>query len=296
MPVRSEYYLNLPGELTIGVTSNRELELTASDELLLGAYLPEVGVTQSSTSADVMVHHTQSADGTLRTGNGEVEINDQWGDTMPSDLPHLLYSIARGLWLQRGYFPTHAACVGQENHTLLPGHSGVGKTTTALTAVTNFGQKILSGNTTLLRFDGGSMQAVAGTRTMTLRTEDFEKGTYPTARSLEYGDRTAFELAPNLQASTPKNIGRVALVRLSSGMQASTKLSELSALHKLYPYFLDTEYADCIVAGGRAVFLGDTPRRAREDLVAKLGRSIKGISVIEAIGDKRFLAEKAVTV
>lgn len=294
MPVRSEYCLTLPGELNIGLTSDRELELSVLDELLLGAYLPEVEITQTLDNADLMLRHTESADKALRVGSEEIEINDQWGDTMPDDLPHLLYSVARGLWLKRGYFPTHAACVGDGDYILLPGHSGVGKTTTVLTVVTDLDQKLLSGNTTLIRFDGDTMQAVAGTRTMTLRTEDFERGNYPTTRSLEYGSRTAFELVHNLQASAPKNIGRIALVRLSGGMAASTELSELSALHKLYPYFLDTEYTDCIVAGGRAVFLGDTPERARADLVANLSQSLKDISVVEAIGDKQFLAQKAV--
>lgn len=262
MPTRSEFYLSLPGDLTIGVASDRELELSSLNTLLLGAYLPEVRVDQSPKITDLMIIHTESDDRVLRVGQGEIEVRDKWDETMPDDLPHLLYSVARGIWLRRGYFPTHAACVGNKDFVLMPGHSGVGKTTTALTAITDFDQKLLSGNTTLVRFDESGMQAFAGTRTMTLRTEDFEQGNFETVRSVEYGDRTAFELSSDMQVSGQRAIGRIALVRLNGEEGTLTQLSDLSALNKLYPYFIDTEYTDCIIAGGGDVFIGETPEQS----------------------------------
>ncbi|MDB5184509.1 MAG: hypothetical protein JWN38_317 [Candidatus Saccharibacteria bacterium] len=294
MSVQSEHYLSLPGDLHIALTSDRELPLGEKEALLLGAYLPDVRVLDAAPSTIAMaIHHIESADMHLSVGADEMEIHDSWGTSFPGDLPHLLYSVARTLWLQRGYFPTHAACVGSDTYALMPGHSGVGKTSTALEAVTHYNQKLLSGNTTLIQFNEiGDVQAIAGTKTMTLQTEDFERGEYASVRSVEYGNRTAFEVPSDQQAEAPQSIGRIALVRLSDGRSAWTTLSPASALHTLYPYFLDTEYADCIVGQGGAVYLGDTPPAARQQLTVKLGLALANVSVLSGMGTAPFLAEK----
>ncbi len=294
MPIRSEHYLSLAGNLHIAITSDRELVLGEKEELLLGAYLPDVKVLESSPGKiDMTLHHVESADISVAAGSDEIEIHDTWGEVFPEDLPHLLYSVARSIWLKRGYFPTHAACVGDTTFTLLPGHSGVGKTTTALEAVERYGQKLLSGNTTLMQFnEAGELQAIAGTRTMTLKTEDFERGGYDSVRSMEYGNRTAFELSIEKQAEGPKNIGRIALVRLNNGPCAWSEISPLSALHTLYPYFLDSEYADCIVGQGNAIYLGDTPTAARVRLTVGLKQVLEVTPVRTGIGTAQYLAEK----
>jgi hypothetical protein len=297
MPVQSEHYLSLPGNLHIAITSDRELPLGKKDELVLGAYLPDVKVLNSApNTVDMTLHHVESADVSLAIGDDEIEIHDTWNQTFSGDVPHLLYSVARSLWLERGYYPTHAACVGDTSFTLMPGHSGVGKTTAALEAVTHHGQKLVSGNTTLVQFgEAGGIQAIAGTKTMTLKTEDFERGEYNSLRSVEYGNRTAFELAGDMLVNEPKDIGRIALVRLSDGHTEWSELSPLRALHTLYPYFLDTEYADCIVGQGKAVYLGDSPPAARTQLTAKLGHVLANIPVGSGMGSAQFLAGKIAT-
>ncbi|HSX32850.1 MAG TPA: hypothetical protein VLF91_00735 [Candidatus Saccharimonadales bacterium] len=294
MSVRSEHYLSLPGDLHIGITSDRELFLGESEELLLGAYLPDVQLLDAAPSnLDMMLHHVESPAVHLVAGRSEIEIHDSWKESFPDDLPHLLYSVARSLWLRRGYFPTHAACVGDDVYTLMPGHSGVGKTTVALEAITRHDQKLLSGNTTLIQCsEAGDLRAIAGTRSMTLKTEDFKRGEYDSLRSMEYGNRTAFELPIDMQAAGPKTIGRVALVRLSDGFNAWRQLPPLSALHTLYPYFLDTEYADCLVGQGNALYIGDTPSAAREQLAAQLRRAVVDLTVSTGTGSAEFLAEK----
>jgi len=294
MPAQTEHYLSLPGDVHIGITSSQELLLGEKEELLLGAYLPEVKVLDSPLrKVDMAIHHVESADASLAVGNDEIEIHDKWNESFPDDLPHLLYSVARTLWLRRGYFPTHAACVGDATFTLMPGHSGVGKTTTALEAVSQYDQKLLSGNTTLIQFnEAGGMQAIAGTKTMTLETEDFERGEYDSVRSVQYRSRTAFELPANKQANGPQNVGRIALVRLSAGLDTWSTPSPLSALHTLYPYFLDAEYADCIVAHGKAIYLGDTPAASRVKLTQELGYTLVSTPVNTGIGSAEFLAQK----
>jgi hypothetical protein len=297
MSVQSEHYLSLPGNLHIGIISDRELPLGEKQELLLGAYLPDVKVLDSSPSTvDMTLCHVESTEVSLATGSDEIEIHDTWSESFSKDLPHLLYSIARSLWLKRGYFPIHAACVGDTEFTLMPGHSGVGKTTTALEVVTQHGQKLLSGNTTLVQFgEADELRAIAGTKTMTLKLEDFEQGEYEAVRSLSYGNRIAFELPVDLQTSKPKDIGRIALVRLSNGLSEWSELSPLSALHTLYPYFLDTEHTDCIVGQGKAVYLGETPPYARSLLTDRLGRALANISLGTGMGSAQFLAEKLST-
>ena len=82
------------------------------------------------------------------------------------------------------------------------------------------------------------------------------------------------------------------MVRLTDGMNAWSGLSPLRATHSVYSYFLDTEYADCIVAQGSGVYLGKTPLDMREYLAEALHRTLADIPVGSGVGSAAFLAEQ----
>ena len=291
---RSEYYISLPGNIIIGITSTIELDL-AEKELYLGAYLPNAKIlNRHAIAPHITLHHIESSDRRLTIGKDEIELHDEWRNSFPDDLPHLLYSIARTLWIPRGYYPTHSTCIGKkDDFTLLLGHSGMGKSTITLELVRQFNYKMLSGNNTLIHFtESSGIQAVAGTQIMTLKTKDFEQAEYKTKRSFIYGDRIAFELADDQQSQCPQNIGKIALVRLSDGVKTWSRLSPLSAVHTSYPYILDTIHADCIVAGGNAIYIGDASPDSRIHLANMLTQTLTTIPVNNGVGSVTFLTEK----
>ena len=290
----AEYYLELAGGVTIGLTSTTELPLGEREELLLGASLPGLRITQAAHEPPaMMLHHIESDDAGMRQGEDVIELRDRWNGSLSPDLPHLLHAIARGLWLQRGLYPAHAVCIGKDDFVLLPGHSGVGKSSTALAAVSS-GYKVYSGDNTLVRIDDtGILRAVGGNRPMTLRTADFQARQSGIGAKLAYGDRTVFLMEDDRYASQPEvAIGRIGLIRLTGGCEYWERLSPLSALHNLYPYFLDSERADTVVAGGRGLFKGETPAAARDRLVTGLVAVLPSLPVFKGMGDTSFVLDR----
>ncbi len=298
MPERSAYTLRLPGEVVLGLSSTGCLDLYEDERLLLGAYLPEVHI-EDGLAGDVEVHirHVESTDVGLTQGSREIELRDEWNNAYSPDLPFLLSSVARSLWLQRGIYPVHAACVGDNALSLLPGGSGAGKSTVSLEAVTNHGQKMFSGNTTLIRFLGDGMEALAGTRTMTLITADFNRRRYDVTHSVTYGDRTAFQLEPECYAPAAaqyadRRVGQVALVRLADRTPYWQRLTPASVLHRLYPQFLDTAREDTVFADGTGLYAGWTPAMAKRSLVKGLQAALTDVSVWHGTGDAQYLAQR----
>ncbi len=293
MSMHNEYCLSLPGELTIGITSTGELPLTENEELLLGAYLPGVKVLDVfPDKADVMLHHCESTDKGLTQGVEEIEVRDKWNNEFPADLPHLIYSIARSRWLMKGIYPVHAACIGDGTYTLMPGHSGVGKTSTALSVLNQGHQKLFSGNTTLIEFsEGNTLRAIAGTRTMTLKTRDFETQVGNIETKMEYGDRTAFLLDEEAYSNRPiVDIGRIALVQITDSGINWTKLEPAAALHILYTYFLDQLHSDTVIAGGEDLYIGYMSHETGLNLVRQLKHVLEEVDVFRGIGNKELLA------
>src|SRR4051812_44373203 len=66
--------------------------------------------------------------------------------TLPGDMIHLLYGMARKHWLEHQIFPVHSACVGNSKvgYFLIVGENGAGKSTTALNLIANHGAKLYS--------------------------------------------------------------------------------------------------------------------------------------------------------
>jgi len=202
------------------------------------------------------------------------------GDVTLPDAYHLLYGHVRKALLARDNYPVHAACVGHEaGYALLVGHSGSGKTTLTEKLLAQ-GYKLYSGNKTVMRKQGSGLQAIAGTRTMTALDATF--------------NRQAYLLPDAAYAPTPTvPIKNIFIVRVNDGVAEDQRLEPLSALHTLYPYFMDAVNADVIV-DGKTVFDGHVDMGVKSRLVETLGRALETIPVRKISGSIAYMAQRVI--
>ena len=300
MPVSSEYTMHLPASVVIGVSSTSEFVIEDRERLLLGAYLPGVKVTDGiDPRVNSMVYHIESKRLGLRQSDDAVEVRDTWNGRFSMDLPHLLYGIARASWLRKNLFSAHAACIARSDGlvTLMPGHSGTGKSTVTLALAKAYDHRVFSGNTTLIDVASGRIEAVAGTHTMTLKTDDFQRSGIEASSFYEYGDRTAFQLSPEYYAQARKlTVGRIALLQLSDTRRMRRSADPASALHQLYPYLLDTVHQDVITSGGSGLYVGPSAPENRLALLRGLRDALKRVPVRQVMGSSGQVAEELATV
>jgi len=249
------------------------------ETMVLQAHVPGL-VPGSEGGADLSLLHDPQQARNIAGDFPHMVLGCGWSAAKAADLPHLLYGMARRAWLEAGLYPVHAACVscGDGGAILLVGHSGSGKTTLAQRLIERHGCKLLSGNKTLVRFDEtGALQAVAGTITMTALDKNRQ--------------RFAWRLPPDQYGEAPTPVRSIAIVRLNDGVAEEQRLSPMSALHSLYPFFLDAVNADVIV-GGTEVFDGAISGAARKTLALRLQDLLSGISVHAYSGSIEHLAQK----
>jgi hypothetical protein len=199
----------------------------------------------------------------------------------PADVPHYLYGLVRLELLKKGLFPVHAACVGGGGrYGLIAGHSGDGKTTVAMKLVADGGCMLFSGNKTVVDLSKpGKIIAVGGTRTVT--TKDAT------------GLRKSFRLEEGqYETSSRVEISAIFRIRLNDGHDRAALMPELSALHALYPFFLDAVNADVILDGGGRVLSGEPPAGTRERLARGLAAALKAVPAYEVTGSSAFVASE----
>lgn len=277
--------------------------------MLASAYLPGlrfVGADQLDQSQEscLQVSFIPSQKPRLRRLAQRVELYDRWqGQGSLLDLLHLSYSVCRLRWLEMGLYCVHSACVGKDSHTLLVGHSGSGKTTTALKMAESAGLQIFSGNKTLLAVGADGIRAVAGTRTMT-RTAAAEKASQvqavdqsPACLAVGYQERLAYSLDEGAYSSAQSvPVSAIALIRLNDGVQEETALESLSAMHKLFPFFLDMVNADTVLGAGAVVFSGSAGKRGdagqKQVLSRALAAALKAVPVYSLSGSLDFVADR----
>jgi hypothetical protein len=310
------YSIYLPGALLMRVEAPVPVFDEESARILAEAYLPGadfVGVHSRNGALHVCtkeptitVRFVESTATSLTVQAGNYTLADAWnGEASLMDLLFLCYGAARRAWLKRGLYPVHAAALsmGDGGLTLLVGHSGSGKTALTLSAVAR-GHKVFSGNKTLVRIDGQGdrtvLTAVAGTRPMTTKAEDVARHLDLGKFNTGYQGRSAFYLAKEHYAATaPSVVTGIVLPRLNDGVTKRKFMGPVSALHKLYPYFMDAVNADIVLAGGKCVLSGEPRPRVRELLAAGLGAALSGdelssgmsaaLSVVEVEGSLEFV-------
>jgi len=141
--------------------------------------------------------------------------------------------------------------------------------------VEHHGFKLFSGNKTVVKFDeSGGLIAVAGTRTMT---------------ALDAGlRRFAYKMPEDSYATGPVLIKSIGLIKINEGVEETQKLAPLSALHTLYPYFMDAVNADVIV-NGKDVFDGSPITSVKPTLTSNLQRLLQHTPVIKSSGSILYL-------
>lgn len=285
----------LPGNLSARLTSDvKELVLEPHARMLFRAYVPGLEVSNAViASPDFTIRHKESDARKLVRGSQTTTIFDAWNGQVPFDIYHILYGLTRLELLKKGLYPVHSVCVrGKSGNVLIVGHSGSGKSTTALELVQSAGMTMVSGNKTVIKFsEEHRMQVVAGTPTMTIRESDRKRYSTVIGENVSYYNRLAFELKPE-QYTTPTNEDLVAVVvvLLNDGIQDCSRVSPDSAAHKLYPYYLDAVNADTLVCGNTAVLDGTPTHEAKVRLATGLGKALQHTPVYSVVGSLAYVS------
>ncbi len=286
-------FFSLPGNLTLKIESDFLQILHPEDLLLAQAYLPglkPISVPESTIADIILTHHQTTEPASFEeTERCTVVFHDTWTDRVSMDTFFLLYGLLRRALMDQHLFSVHAACVEDDaGAILLVGHSGAGKSRTALALLQN-GKRLFSGNKTVVAWTAsGSMEAIAGTQTMTRHNERKTKS----EKEILYGEREAFIVTE--QPYTKRShvpIRAIVFVRLNDGVESNEHLSHASALHRLFPFFLDLVNADVLIGTAGNILTDKRPEGIESFLIMHLKNSIKAIPVLRIEGRLQYLSE-----
>ena len=295
-----EKFFVLAGSLLALFSSNSDIAITEHQMMQLEAHLPGFQeVKEIPRDPDFQITHLESEVFELHQGPSSVEIKEEWNNHLSPDFVHLFYGIARKEWLNKGIFPIHAACVGsEEGYVLLVGHSGMGKTSSTLECAKVHGLKIFSGDKTLVEIDDCfEMNAIAGTKVMTVRAHDKERWDGMPDEFFDTAARRTFRLKPEYSSpNQQESIIAIVVLQLNDGRNSCVSISPESAVHTLYPYFMDTERADVLLGGGEDVFDGSITLEVKREHVPKLASSIKRIPTFKVTGSIEYVCQKVNTI
>jgi hypothetical protein len=284
------YNLSLPADLHLRLVLPYPVFDDPHARLLLGAYLPGTNfVFDPPEEPTLTIAFKQSREQRVARGGHRITLHDHWrGQASLLDFIHLTYGACRLYWLQHELYSVHSACV---DDLLIVGHSGAGKTSTALRLASK-GRKIFSGNKTLLKIDeNDQLVAIGGTHTITAKAADASKHLSAGAAKVAYVGRTAFMLDDSAYSEAPEvNVRRIAITQVNDGADSFSPLEPLSALHRLFPFFLDAVNADAVVCGGNAVLPGTPPRGSQKALAERLLPALqKHVTVCAVTGSMPFI-------
>jgi hypothetical protein len=291
------YNLSLPADLQVRLMLPYPVFDDICARMLLGAYVPGVKFAYEPLNAPVLtVAFRQSDKPRVVRRARQVTMYDTWkGQASLLDFIHLTYTLCRLAWLQKGLYVVHSSCVGD---LLLVGHSGVGKTSTALRLAAK-GGKVFSGNKTLIEITHDArLIAIAGTQTITAKAKVAEQHMPALGQDkVEYFGRNAYVLEPGMYSAEPQvELKRIALVHLNNGADSVSELEPLSGLHRLHPFFLDAQNADAIVCGGKAVYPGTLSRKEHAALAARLLPALEKLGTVLAVTGSMPFVETALEV
>lgn len=254
------------------------------------AYLPGVTLEENSyTEQNFNVFFKESKLKKLMITSTSITILDTWNKKVSLDLWHLLYSLFRENLLKNNLYSTHAVCIGKEKNILLVGHTGTGKTTLMMTFVNDLGWKIFSGNKTIIDINNGIL-GVGGTKTITIRDLDIDK--YPNLSDLtaNYSNRTSLTLeSKHIQRETSVEISAIFVIKVEPGADKCVETGFPSNMHTLFPYFLDTVYADTVMCDGNDVYSADVSVVTKTVLAKKLKENLAHAKVFSLAGSTDYL-------
>lgn len=287
----------LAGKLIACLTSTSNLEISDHEIMQMEAHLPGLEMIQDTARMpDVRVDHVESDQFALDQKGSHITIHESWQDKLSPDFVHMLYGAARLKWLNEGKFPIHGACVGNDDDgfILLVGHPGVGKTTATIQSSQVYHLKVFSGDKTLIHIlKDGTMEAIGGTKALTIRLQDLERWPSLKGLGLIKRDRYVFRLKPEDYAASPTvKIKAIVLIQFNEGFDHFSKLSPLSAIHTLYPYFLDFERGDVLLDGGKSMMIGSISPEIKKKYIPALSESTQKIPTYKLSGSITFVMDK----
>ncbi len=285
---------SLAGSLLLLFSNNADVPFNEAEMIRLETHLPGVAVCiNQKLPPDLIVEHREGNVFSYYQSSNEVVLTEPWNGTLSADFVHLLYGAARRHWLETGIFPVHSACVGtdEKGYVLIVGASGAGKTSTSLYCAQAKGQKIYSGDKTLIKIsDDLSMLALGHTQVFSIRAENAGRWNSMVESSYDQSGRQVVKLKKKyLTQKEEVQIKAIAMIQLNEGNESLQELSPLSALHTLYPFFLDVERADVILGEGKALLDGNISLEAKTREVSKLAGSLKNIPAYRLTGSLDYV-------
>lgn len=247
--------------------------------LSLKALIPGLDISKKHRQKeDIIVSFETSKRFRIKNKKNSYKICGQWSEHFKNELPHLLYNIIRTYMLNHKMFPVHSINI---NGNLFVGHSGVGKTSLAVEALKN-NLSVYSFDKSILLFKKSKLQMIAGTQVLSVRKSvrvNFEP-------SLIAESRNIFDC----KVKQSKQVYNIYLFQLSSNNLFIEKIKKESAIHQLYPYFLDIIKSDTII-DTQHVFEGKVTKITKEFLIKKLKKTLSTLSVQFVSGRKEDIVK-----
>lgn len=200
--------------------------------------------------------------------NDTIIVKGVWSNSFKSDFPHLIYSILRQRWINKDFYPVHSICINtsstdiataiaHNSSCLLIGHSGSGKTTLAINAlkkdlqVTSFNKSVVSISDT--------MKLHVGTEIISEKNSNLTSPKFNSTSSIDVKYKT----------SSIDVINKLYFFAIEGCELKVIPVNATSALHQLYPFFLDVVKEDVILTNN-LIFEGRIESIAKLKLVNSL--------------------------
>lgn len=185
-----------------------------------------------------------------------------------ADIPHLLYNILRGLWINKAIFPVHSIAF---DNNLIIGHSGTGKTTLAQ-ALIKHGFNLSSFDKTLVKFKNNQILGVSGTHYLSVRLKAQKR----------------IILSP-VDIGKFSNYENIFFLVGSMGKLKIEKINSPSSLHQLYPYFLDIQKSITVLEEGNNFYEPKISNVIKKKLCVEISQ-LKDTNVFSLIGSTTDMA------
>lgn len=290
----TKLYFSFSNIFTIGIFSNSEIVFSDKEMVLLKARVPGISLLlDTDIEPDLIVEHNESSNLSFMQEKDKCTIYDTWEGKIPDDIYHLVYGMVRSKCLSMKIYPIHSACIGFNEHVLLVGHSGSGKTSILIESLQDPRIHVFSGDKTFISFEDNILKAIAGTKSITIRKRDLESLDDKYSKNfIDYGDRIVLKEVKSSSVDDGVNIKAIVLVRVNDYIQEIKKDEMQSSLHTLYPFFLDTIKADVILDRLGQVYIGDFSIDCRKYLSDSLSKALTKIPVYSATGSSKFICEE----
>ena len=245
-----------------------------------GAYLPAVIFEEiGSIEPNFTVQFFENQSRSFEQSERKVVIKDIWKGKISLDLWHMLYSVIRKEMISKGLYPVHAACAGKEKQVLLVGHTGAGKTTIMMKLIKDLGWKIFSGNKTVVDLRDG-VSGVGATKTISIRESAGNKYSALQLDDQHFDERLVVPIAA------------ICIVKLDPSADRTVENGYPEYIHSLYPYFVDSVYADTIMSDGKGIYDGTVELKYRLELIENLKKQLQNIKVFSMAGSLSYLTNE----